>query len=155
MGIRISKEEYYLNIAKDVAKRGTCIRRNYGAVIVKDNRIVSTGYTGSPKGCPNCCDVGKCERERLNIPSGQRYELCKSVHAEQNAIIKASAEELDGAVLVLCGIDSRTGEVLNKSFPCDLCQRMIINAGISTIVYYENGKVNHTYVHELVKLQSK
>ena len=133
---RISKEEYYLRIAREVARRGTCLRRNYGAVIVKNDEIVSTGYTGAPRGTENCCDRGYCERQRLKIPSGERYELCRSVHAEQNAMLSASRQETQGATLYLFG-----WEVLGNSLkplehpqPCLLCSRMIINMGIEKVI---------------------
>ena len=128
---RQNKHYYYLNIAKEVAKRGTCIRRNYGAVIVKNDEIISTGYTGSPRGCKNCIDTGKCVRIEKNIPGKQRYELCKSVHAEMNAIISAPRRDMIGAELFLVGLNP-DGTIHNAS-PCDLCKKMIINAGIDTV----------------------
>lgn len=130
---RISKEEYYLNIADAVGARGTCLRRNYGAIIVKADNIIATGYTGSPRGEANCCDVCKCEREVLNIPSGERYELCKSVHAEQNCIISASRLDMIGSTLYLSGRDANTGELLNAK-PCLMCEKMIKNAGIARVI---------------------
>ena len=140
MNKRVSKTDYYLNIATEVARRGTCLRRNYGAVIVKNDRIVATGYTGAPRGSLNCCDVGTCRRQELNIPSGERYELCRSVHAEMNAIISASQEELNGATLYLYGWEMKDGEfsapVLHAE-PCMLCKRMIVNAGIVDVVSYD------------------
>lgn len=139
--IEFNRHDYYLRIAEVVASAGTCIRRNYGAVIVKDNRIVSVGYTGAPSGTPNCCDIGECERQKQNIPSGQRYELCRSVHAEQNAVINGNPLQMKGATLYLCGIDAQTNEVLPKSEPCDMCQRTIINSGISEIISRENGEI--------------
>jgi dCMP deaminase len=130
---RISKEEYYLNIAEAVGARGTCIRRNYGAIIVKADEIISTGYTGTPRGEVNCCDCGECERERLGIKSGERYELCKSVHAEMNCIISASRADMLGATLYLVGKDKKTGELVDAA-PCMLCERLIKNAGIAKII---------------------
>jgi len=130
--MRTDKENYYLNIAQVVLQRGTCLRRNYGAVIVKNDEIISTGYTGSPRGKPNCCDVGVCKREDLNVPQGERYELCHSVHAEQNAIISASRRDMIGATLYLVGVDSKGFLVDAK--PCLLCERMIINAGIEKVI---------------------
>lgn len=131
---RISKDDYFINIAREVASRGTCLRRNYGAVIVSpDGVIVSTGYTGSARGCPNCSDTKYCIRERMNIPSGERYELCKSVHAEMNAIINADHIKCAGATLYLVGIDAKTGQVLHDSDPCQMCKRAIINAGIEKV----------------------
>lgn len=133
MKIRPGKTEYYLNIALDVAARGTCLRRNYGAVIVKDDTIVSTGYTGAPRGLPNCCDLGSCERESRGIPSGERYELCRSVHSEMNAIIHAGREKTLDAILYIAGYDVKSGELINAR-PCFLCQRIIINAGIHKVI---------------------
>ena len=131
---RISKKEYYLNIAKAVSKRGTCLRRNYGSVIVKNDEIISTGYTGAPRGQKNCCDIGTCKREQLNIPSGTCYELCRSVHSEMNAIISASRRDMIGATLYLYGYDVKTGKDVENLFPCDLCKRAAINAGIIQII---------------------
>ena len=130
---RIDKISYYLNIAKAVAQRGTCLRRRFGAVIVKDDRIVSTGYAGAPRGRKNCCDIGKCFRQENNIPAGQRYELCRSVHAEMNAIISASKEELEGGVMYLVGIENDCTITPNGDC-CVMCKRMIINAGIKYVI---------------------
>ena len=131
---RISKKEYYLGIALAVAKRSTCLRRQYGAVIVKNDEIISTGYNGAPRGEQNCCDINYCWREANNVPHGEKYEACKSVHAEQNAIISASRKDMIGATLYLAGIDN--GKVI-KASPCDICRRMIINAGIERVVTTE------------------
>lgn len=133
---RISKQEYYLAIAKAVSKRSTCIRRQYGAVIVKNDRIVSTGYNGSPRGEPNCCDIGECWRTSNNIPHGERYETCVSVHAEQNAIIQANANDLSGAILYLYGEENGI-EIEAK--PCDICRRMIVNSGIREVINNEKN----------------
>ena len=127
---RISKDEYYLEIAKAVALRSTCIRRKYGAVIVKDDRIISTGYNGSARGEKNCCDVGECWREANNIPHGERYEMCVAVHAEDNAISQAG-REASGATLYLAGFEN--GNVISAS-PCMMCARKIMNAGILRVV---------------------
>ena len=132
--IRPDKENYYLDIAQTVAKRGTCIRRVFGAIIVNNDSIVSTGYAGAPRGRKNCCDLQFCMREKLNIPRGERYELCRSVHAEQNAIIAASRKEMLGSTLYLACIDYKTGELTGGTNPCQLCKRMIINAGIEKVV---------------------
>lgn len=140
--VRISKDEYYLNIAKEVATRGTCLRRNYGAVIVKNDEIVATGYTGAPRGRINCNALGKCIRMEQKIPSGQRYELCRSVHAEQNAIISCSRDKMIGATLYLYGWDVENNGVKKFPKPCTLCERMIINAGIKEVITYgENNEV--------------
>lgn len=129
--MRISKDKYYIGIALAVAKRSTCLRRQYGAVIVKNDEIVSTGYNGAPRGEQNCCEVGSCWRESNNIPHGERYEMCKSVHAEQNAIISASRKDMIGSTLYLAGIEN--GKVI-KAVPCDICRRMIVNSGIERVV---------------------
>ncbi|MBQ9940316.1 MAG: dCMP deaminase family protein [Clostridia bacterium] len=132
--MRVSKINYYLDIAQTVAKRGTCLRRKYGAIIVKNDSIVSTGYAGAPRGRQNCCDLGFCQREKLNIPRGERYELCRSVHAEANAIISASRENMLDATLYLAGIDSKTGELIPNGCSCQMCKKLIINAGISKVI---------------------
>lgn len=124
---------YYLDIAKEVATRGTCLRRNYGAIIVKNDEIISTGYTGAPRGKRNCNELGVCKREQMNIPSGERYELCCSVHAEANAIISASRRDMQGSKLYLVGLDAKTGEILRESKSCAMCKRLIINAGITHV----------------------
>lgn len=131
---RISKENYYLDIAQTVLERATCLRRIYGAIIVKNDEIISTGYNGAPRGRRNCVDMGYCTREALRVPRGERYELCRSVHAEANAIISASRNECIGADLYLVGHDARTGEILQDATSCSMCRRMIINAGIDEVV---------------------
>ena len=138
--MRTDKINYYLDIAEVILERGTCIRRNYGAVIVKNDEIVSTGYTGAPRGRVNCTDIKSCMREKLNIPSGQRYELCRSVHAEQNAIISASRKDLLDSTLYLAGKDYKTGDYVKNATPCELCKRFIINAGIKEIVIRDDKK---------------
>ena len=129
--MRISKTEYYLNIAKAVSMRSTCLRRQYGAVIVKDDVVISTGYNGSPRGIQNCCDTGECYREANNIPHGEQYEKCVAVHAEANAIISAARKDMIGATLYLYG---REGEKEIKAEPCLMCQRLIQNAGIDRVI---------------------
>ena len=131
---RPSKDEYYLEFAKAAAIRGTCLRRNYGAVIVKNDEIVSTGYTGAPRGRYNCNEIGRCVRMEKGIPSGQRYEMCRSVHAEMNAIISASRDKMIGATLYLYGWDVEHNCEKMDPVPCSLCERMIINAGISQVI---------------------
>ncbi len=133
-GQRPDKINYYLDIAQTVALRGTCIRRKFGAIIVKNDSIISTGYAGAPRGRKNCCDLQYCQREKLNIPRGERYELCRSVHAEANAIISASRENMIGSTLFLACIDYKTNTLVNGTSPCQMCRRMIINAGIDTVV---------------------
>ena len=132
--VRPPKDAYYLGIAKAVAQRATCLRRIYGAVIVNNDEIVSTGYNGSARGESNCCDIGECYRESMHVPHGQRYELCKSVHAEENAIISASRREMQGATLYLWGMDVETGKELPTPEPCLQCWRRIHNAGIVRVV---------------------
>lgn len=131
---RRDKSNYYLDIAQTVLERGTCLRRNVGAIIVKNDVIISTGYAGAPRGRANCSDLGVCRREQLKVPRGQRYELCRSIHAEQNCIIAASREEMLGSTLYLAMTDAQTGRLVPDASPCNLCRRMIINAGIQTVV---------------------
>ena len=131
---RRDRENYYLDIAQAVLGRGTCLRRNFGAIIVKNDQILSTGYAGAPRGRQNCSDLGVCLREKLGVPRGERYELCRSVHAEANAIIHASRSEMTGATLYLVGVDAQTEELVPDASPCSMCTRMIINAGISRVI---------------------
>ena len=131
---RIDKTNYYLDIAQTVLERSTCLRRHYGAIIVRNDEIVSTGYNGAPRGRKNCCELGYCVREQLAIPSGQRYELCRSVHAEANAIISAARSECIGGTLYLVGRDAKTGELLRDTTSCSMCRRNIINAGIDKVI---------------------
>lgn len=137
---RRDKENYYLDIAQTVLERGTCLRRNFGAIIVKNDQIIATGYSGAPRGRKNCCDTGFCMREKLNVPRGERYELCRSVHAEANAIIAASRNDMIGATLYLVGKDAKTGALIPDSSSCAMCKRMIINAGITTVVVRNTGE---------------
>jgi len=132
---RISKINYYLDIAQTVATRSTCLRKKYGAIIVKNDVIVSTGYCGAPRGRQNCCDMGYCLREQMNIPRGERYELCRSVHSEANAIIAAPRELMLGATMYQACIDAPTGELAGNIDSCQMCKKMIINAGIETVMY--------------------
>ena len=131
---RTSKENYYLDIAQTVTERSTCLRRVYGAIIVKNDEIISTGYNGAPRGRRNCVDLGYCTREALQVPRGQRYELCRSVHAEANAIISASRRDMVGGTIYLVGRDSATGELLGDADSCSMCRRHIINAGLERVV---------------------
>lgn len=148
--VRPSKDEYYLGIAEAVSARGTCIRRRFGAIIVKNDRIVSTGYVGAPRGRVNCCDRGKCFRMENNIPCGQRYELCRSVHAEMNAIINASKEELEGATLYLVGIEP-DGTYTPDADCCSMCKRVIINSGVAKVIFKDNKGIRTTNVEEWIK----
>ena len=131
---RVSKRNYYLDIAQTVLERATCLRRVYGAIIVKNDEIISTGYNGAPRGRKNCVDLGYCTREQLKVPRGERYELCRSVHAEANAIISASRRDMAGGTIYLVGRNAATGELLNDATSCLMCRRMIINAGIDEVV---------------------
>ncbi len=131
---RIDKENYYLDIAGTVLERSTCMRKHYGAIIVQNDEIVSSGYNGAPRGRKNCIDLGYCAREALKIPSGERYELCRSVHAEANAIISAPRREVLGAALYMVCKDPATGELVPGSTSCSMCRRLIINAGIAKVV---------------------
>ena len=131
---RKSKENYYLDLAEVVSQRCTCLRRHYGAIIVKNDEVTSTGYVGAPRGRKNCSDIGECIREKLNIPRGERYELCRSVHAEANAIISASRRDMIGSTLYLVGVEASTGEYVSGGNSCSMCKRMIINSGISTVI---------------------
>ena len=153
--MRPSKDDYYLGIAEAVLARSTCLRRKYGAVIVKEDEIISTGYNGSPRGAKNCCEVGDCERERKGIPNGTRYEMCNSVYAEANAIISASRREMIGSRLYLVGQEA-DGTPVADTKPCYMCNRLILNAGISTVITRDadgairTRKVEPTEQYELV-----
>ena len=131
---RISKENYYLDIAETVLERATCLRRVYGAIIVKNDEIISTGYNGAPRGRANCVDMGYCSREVMRVPRGQRYELCRSVHAEANAIISAARRDMVGGTLYLVGRGAQTGALLNDAPSCSMCRRHVINAGLERVV---------------------
>ena len=136
---RRDKINYYLDLAETVSQRCTCLRRHYGAVIVKNDEVISTGYVGAPRGRKNCSDIGFCIREKLNIPRGERYELCRSVHAEANAIISASRDKMIGSSLYLVGKEVTTGEYVKNSCCCGMCKRQVINAGIE-YVYIRDTK---------------
>lgn len=131
---RTEKVQYYLNIAQTVSQRSTCLRRCYGAIIVLNDEIIATGYNGAPRGRKNCVDLCTCKRDELGIPSGERYELCRSVHAEANCIISAARRDCVGATLYLAGTNSKTGELLADTTPCSMCRRLIINSGIKYVV---------------------
>ena len=131
---RISKENYYLDIAETVLERATCLRRVYGAIIVNNDEIISTGYNGAPRGRANCVDMGYCSREAMNVPRGERYELCRSVHAEANAIISASRRDMVGGTIYLVGRNAATGALLPDATSCLMCRRMVINAGLERVV---------------------
>ena len=143
---RRDKENYYLDIAETVAERGTCLRRNFGAIIVNKDQIISTGYVGAPRGHRNCIDLGYCVRESLQIPRGERYELCRSVHAEANAIIHASRNDTLGGTLYLVGKNAADNSYVENAAPCSMCKRMIINAGIVRVII-RNTKDSFTSVN--------
>lgn len=130
---RRDKINYYLDLAEMVSKRSTCLRRAYGSVIVKNDEVISTGYVGAPRGRANCSDMGYCVRAQLNIPRGERYELCRSVHSEANAIISASRDKMIDATLYLTGVEP-DGSYVANSCSCSMCKRMIINAGIKEVI---------------------
>lgn len=137
---RVSKHNYYLDIAQTVSERATCLRRHFGAIIVKDDVIVSTGYNGAPRGRKNCSDINMCIRDKLGIPRGERYEMCRSVHAEANAIIAAARERMLGSTLYMVCVDPKTGEVQGGTNSCMMCKRQIINAGISTVIVRDTAE---------------
>ena len=141
---RISKTNYYLDIAETVASRSTCLRKKYGAIIVKNDVIIATGYCGSPRGRENCCDRGTCIREEMKIPRGERYELCRSVHAEANAIIAASREQMLNSVMYEVCIDPETGDIVTGVDSCQMCKKLIINAGIFRVIYRDTPTEYHS-----------
>lgn len=143
---RRDKCNYYLDLAEVVAQRCTCLRRQYGAVIVKHDEVISTGYVGAPRGRANCSDLGVCIREKLQVPRGERYELCRSVHAEANAIISAPREAMIGSSLYLVGKECSNGAYVENSSSCSMCKRMVINAGITT-VYIRDDKNQYRVVN--------
>lgn len=130
---RRDKINYYLDIAEAVCSRSTCLRRKFGAVIVKNDEIISTGYNGAPRGRENCIDLHFCQREKLNIPRGERYELCRSVHAEANAIISASRDKMLGSTLYITGLNP-DGKYAEKATSCAMCKRLVINSGIQQVI---------------------
>lgn len=140
---RRNKDEYYLDIAASVAKRSTCLRRRYGAVIVNNDEIIATGYNGSPRGEKNCCDTGECWREAHHIPHGEQYEKCVSVHAEMNAIISAARKDMVGGTLYLMGFDD--SNPIFHAVPCTICRRLIKNAGIKRVVN-DYGEIDINYI---------
>ena len=142
---RVTKENYYLDIAETAIGRATCLRRRYGAIIVTNDEIISTGYNGAPRGRKNCVDLGYCAREVLHVPRGERYELCRSVHAEANAIISAARRDMVGGTLYQAGQDAATGEILADATSCAMCRRMIINAGLKKVVI-RTGRRDYTVV---------
>ncbi|MDD2565325.1 MAG: dCMP deaminase family protein [Candidatus Gracilibacteria bacterium] len=146
---RPSKDEYYLSIAEEVASRSTCYRTRQGSLIVKDDQIISTGYVGAPRLTKDCFERGNCLRNILNVPAGERYELCRSVHAEQNAIINAARAgvNLFGATLYhySCRLDSEGNVIKQSALPCFICKKMLINAGIKFYIGYDSTGIKHVY----------
>jgi dCMP deaminase len=132
---RTTKNEYYLGIAKEVARRSTCFRRSIGAIIIRDDQIISTGYVGAPRKTKDSFEHGECLRDKLKIPHGQRYELCRSVHAEQNAIINAARAgvSLLGGDMYIYGSTYGEGRPID-AFPCFICKKMIINCGLNRVI---------------------
>ena len=145
---RRDKANYYLDIADIISERSTCLRRRYGAVIVNHDEVISTGYVGAPRGRKNCTDLNVCIRTKLGVPRGERYELCRSVHAEQNAIISAPRDKMIGATMYLCGREVDTGEYVKNSCCCSLCKRFVINAGIKRVVIRDD-KDNYRVIEVL------
>ena len=143
---RKDKVNYYLDIAEAVCERSTCMRRKFGAIVVKHDEIISTGYNGAPRGRANCSDLDFCYREKMQVPRGQRYELCRSVHAEANAIISASRADLMGSALYLACHDAKTNQLDGAVEPCSMCKRLILNAGIET-VYVRDDADNYTVIN--------
>ena len=131
-GKRISKADAYLNCAENFAFRSTCIKRKYGAVIVKNDAVISTGYNGSPRGYENCCDIGVCPRIERNMHQGEGYDLCRAIHAEENALLNCSRDQTIGADLYLVGINPEDSSI-HQAKPCPLCARKIIQAGIRNV----------------------
>jgi dCMP deaminase len=148
---RISADQYYLNIAREVAGRSTCLRRKFGAVIVKSKQIISTGYCGAPRGTNNCSDIGACLRNELGAKKGEHYEWCRSVHGEANAIIHASRFDMIGADLYLVGMETVSGQIVADAEPCRMCKRLIINAGIENVIIQAGeGKVRKVKVQSWI-----
>ncbi len=134
---RMDKNNYYLDLAEVASSRATCLRRKFGAIIVKNDEVISTGYVGAPRDRKNCSDLSFCKREKLEIPRGERYELCRSVHAEQNAIISAERKNMIDSTMYLVGIEIPSGDYVQNANPCALCKRMIINSGIKNVIIRE------------------
>lgn len=138
---RVSKTDTYLNCAEVFAYRSTCIKRKYGAVIVKNDVVISTGYNGSPRKKENCCDIGKCPRIAMNLHQGEGYAMYKAVHAEANALLNCSREQTVGADLYLTGVNPEDSSI-HIAKPCPLCARMIIQAGIKNVYLRQSENPN-------------
>lgn len=148
---RVDKDNYYLDIAETILERATCLRRKWGAVIIKNDEVVATGYNGAPRKRKNCNDLGYCTREEFNIPRGERYEMCRSVHAEQNAIISAARKDIIDGTMYIVGMDSKTNKYVEKSMPCAICKRIIINSGIKSIIIRDTkDSYREVLVQELI-----
>lgn len=148
---RPSKDEYYLDIALQISKRATCLRRNYGAVILNNDEIIATGYCGSPRGLPNCIDLGICPREKAGFPPGEGYDQCRSVHAEANAIISAERDRMLRGKMYIAGHDAKTHNLV-EAHPCSMCKKMIINAGIKEVIIRKaDGGIKRIKVEKWVK----
>lgn len=153
MAEKLTKERYYMNIAREVGKKSKCFRNHLGAVIVRDDQIISTGYIGAPRKTKDCLEHGFCLRDKLKIPHGHRYEICRSVHGEQNAIINAARAgvSLLGGDLYIYGESAKTGELID-SFSCFICKKMIINAGLGRVLCSrKNGEIQIFKVSEMIK----
>lgn len=137
--MRTDKTNYYLDIADVVSRRSTCLRRHFGAIIVQNDTVIATGYNGAPRGRRNCTDLEFCAREQHDVPRGQRYELCRSVHAEANAIISAARSDMLGATLYLCGREAESDALIEGASSCSMCRRLIINAGIENVIVRTKG----------------
>ena len=146
--MRKNKTDYYLDIAQSVSERSTCLRRRYGCVIINNDEIIATGYNGAPRGRKNCIDLNYCMRDELKIPRGERYEMCRSVHAEQNAIISSSRKELIGSTIYMVGVNVKDNSVEPKSTSCMMCKRVIINAGIEKVIVREPNNEHSVYLVE-------
>lgn len=143
---RRDKENYYLDIADSVLSRSTCLRKKYGAIIVKNDEIIATGYNGAPRGRKNCTDIGTCVRKEMNIPRGHRYEVCRSVHAEANALLSASRDKCIGATIYMVCRDGETNELVDNVSSCSMCKRLVINSGIERVII-RNTQNDYTVVH--------
>lgn len=143
--MRKDKTNYYLDIAESVGERSTCLRRKFGAVIVKNDEVIATGYNGAPRGRKNCDELGYCMRDKLEIPRGERYEMCRSVHAEQNAIISAPRKDMIDSTLYMVGINVKTGDIEPNSTSCMMCKRIVINAGIKEVIVREPNNKYTSY----------
>lgn len=150
-GERISKIDTYLNCAEVFAYRSTCIKRKYGAVIVKDDVIISTGYNGAPRGFENCCDIGICPRMERDMHQGEGYGICRAIHAEANALLNCSRQQTLGADLYLVGVNPDNS--IHKAKPCPLCARMIIQAGIQRVILRRGEGADHYMIVSAKELE--